>query len=466
MNNISTIIAQSTPKGTGAIHIIRLSGSLAFDILQSLTQTDIVMDDSFLKKICWLYNNDQQKIDQAQVLMYKAPHSYTGENLVEIHTHGNQIIVDQVIYTAIQHGAVLAQAGEYTQRAYLNNKIDLIQAEAINDLIHSQSERLLYSATNQLSGKFAIYISDIENKISEILATVQAQLDFPLDTSDQNVEDNLIYAETKNITIKLTELCSIAKTMNYLRQGIKTMLVGQPNMGKSSILNKILGYDRAIVSDIAGTTRDYITESLVWKDIPICLYDTAGMRSISSDLDSIEAYGIQKNHQLFREVEMIWYVLGADTGLSDHDLDIYQQISQINPHMEFLCLINKADLISDKDRLLTLKQEISKKLNIELKKIITVSTTTEYGWDELYTQLETIIHYADIHKDHSFGINQRQAICLTLALDCLSREHYDLDILSANLQEALFHLNQISGEDRLNIEATLDKVFGNFCIGK
>lgn len=452
----STIVAQATPIGIGAIAIIRLSGTDAKQITESIMGNRSIEKQVF---VSWLYDEASKKIDQALVLYFAAPNSFTGEDVVEFHTHGNQLIVEKLIKTCLYYGAELAEPGEFSQRAFLNDKLSLSSAESIADLIHSKSEQLLDASINQYSGAFQGAVSDIEELLLQTLAYVQGQLDFPMDTIDQGVDMGHINQSIEMVRTKLKALIDSAKTSSFLREGLDTVILGRPNVGKSSILNYILQRDRAIVSDQPGTTRDYLEQSVILGDVPLNLIDTAGIHDTDNQ---IEATGIQKAKELAQKAELILFVMDNQPDCFDEDIQLMQTLQTNNPQSHFIIILNKQDLLGESE-----KTQLISKLDTLQTKYILFSAKEQYGLSQLTDEVRNFIQVDNLQGDFNFSINQRQSLCFQMAFDSLVQSNNDnLELLSSSIEESLYHLNQISGGTRFDPEGTLDSVFEHFCIGK
>jgi tRNA modification GTPase len=444
----TTIVATATPKGRGAIGIVRLSGSQAFFIAAQVVQKQNLKEPRQLLNI---YNQKKQKFDQALVLAFKEPFSFTGENLVEFHCHGSPLILQKVIDTCIFYGACLAAPGEFSQRAFLNGKLDLTQAEAIMDLIEAKSERLLEAATSQLGGNLKGTVNLIQAKLTQALGLIHGPLDFPIESEEAEIDVMQITNLALEGKEKLKKLLQNAQAANIFRQGLKTVILGEPNVGKSSLLNLLLQQERAIVSDEPGTTRDFLSEEILIRDIPILLIDTAGLRDKPGS--KIEQSGIEKSLKLAEEAELILFVFDAKNGLQDTEKLILQNIQNKNASAKLILLANKADLGRCKE----LPSEA-----------ILFSVQTAQGLNQLEDEIESSLNISDIEADFEFALNMRQASLLKAALDSLETISIELpvELISVVLQETLNNLEQILGQNKFASDRALEAVFSNFCIGK
>jgi len=442
----STIVAQATPAGKSAIAIVRLSGQMAREIALQIIHKDNL---SKSMQLCDLYDLGGERFDQALVLFFQKPKSFSGEDMVEFHTHGNPLIVEILIETCLSLGARLAQPGEFSQRAFLNQKIDLVQAEAIKDMIEASSQNLLRASLRQFSGQLTQKLQKLINDLSKASALAQGALDFPIDTAEDFQEEEV--KQLVNLSLHTLErLLSSARSSYILREGLGIAIVGRPNAGKSSLLNALLDNDRAIVSSRAGTTRDFLEESLLVRDIPVRLVDTAGLNPDSAD--ELECIGIEKAYQIAREADLILYIFDCVEGLTERDQQLIRRLADNNHQSPLHIIANKSDLLAHTDD----------------NSYLYVSTKTRYNLDKLEDLIKTSSNINQLEGDFALALNQRQSLCLKQAYTCLSdAKEEDLDILSASLVESVWHLSQINAQDTLNAsEKLIDKVFQDFCIGK
>ncbi|MDJ0624797.1 MAG: tRNA uridine-5-carboxymethylaminomethyl(34) synthesis GTPase MnmE [Candidatus Caenarcaniphilales bacterium] len=458
-----TIIAQSTPHGSGAIAIVRMSGpssiSITEKILERKINDQVGKRDSLLVN---LYDSQKNIFDQALLLIFKAPKSYTGENLIEFHCHGNQLIVNKLIETALVYGASLASPGEFTQRAYLNNKLKLSEAEAIMDLIKSKTEKLLFKSANQLLGSLGTKISLIENNLLEVLSAVQAPMDFPIETEFSEIDEELVFKNILDIDKLINKLYRDAQTSAILRNGLKTVILGRPNVGKSSLLNLLLSSERAIVSSEAGTTRDFISEEILIRDIPITLIDTAGLRSKTNS--EIEKLGIQRAQGLAKEAELVLFVFDFTEGFLDEDESLLQSIINSNKEAKIILLSNKYDL----DESEFAKSNMNSFLKDHDIPLIQISAKTSFGLEELENKIESLFNIDSLEGDFEFSLSQRQSLILNSMNNVLNEinPNIPLEIVSSKIQELIDLLNELKGEGQFKSEKTANRIFGEFCIGK
>ncbi len=436
-----TICATATPLSTGGIGVIRVSGENSIEIVQKIFNKKIV------PKIInhgWILNNGK-KIDEVIVLPFVAPHSYTGENVAEIQTHGSPVVINEILNLILENGARLAQRGEFTKRAFLNHKIDLSQAEAVLDLINAKTTKSAQGAANNLSGALKIKIEEIKTQISDILGRIIASLDFPEDVAEVSYDE--IIEKIENSINNIEEILKNARMHNILRQGVKIAVAGRPNAGKSSLFNALLNIDRAIVTEIEGTTRDTITETLDLNGISATLIDTAGIRNESAD--KVEKIGIEQSKSAIEEADVVLCLYDGQAGINDKDREIFE----LAKNKKHLIVRTKCDLCPSTSQ----NGEIS------------ISSVTKEGIEELKNAL-----YKEIiglnPTENEFLTNQRHQNCLKLSLEALNNalegaNQQELqDLISIDLKAALTNLGEISGE--VITDNILNNIFENFCIGK
>lgn len=441
INEFDTIAAIATPMGTGGVGIIRISGEKSFEIAQKI----------FSKKLQagkihhgWI-SDAEKEIDEVIVLAFKAPNSFTGEDVVEIHGHGGINVIRNILDAVLKQGARPAERGEFTKRAFLNRKMDLSQAEAICDLIHAKTQNFALQSAKNLSGVLAQKIKEIKTDIFEILSKIVAGIDFPDDVKEP--EYSYLQEEFTKAIEKIGEILSCAKSSNVFRQGIKIAVVGRPNVGKSSLFNALLSLKRAIVTDIAGTTRDILTETLDFDGIPVTLIDTAGIREHSS-IGKVEEIGIEFSKQSAQEADFILFLYDASTGITKEDEAILELVENKN----ILKLANKADLVSEKKA----GQNY-------------ISAVTKEGFDELRENIRKFVSEKSV-EEIEFITNSRQQNCLEKARESLlaaleGAKVCELqDLISIDVKSALLHLDEITGE--VITDDILNNIFDNFCIGK
>lgn len=438
MNNFfDTICAIATPINIGSVGIIRLSGEKSAELVQKI----------FSKKIKpkeinhgWIIK-DNKKIDEVIVLYFVSPHSFTGEDVVEIQTHGSPIILKEILNMLIDLGARPAERGEFSKRAFLNHKIDMTQAEAILDLIHSKTSKFALSGANNLSGALSQKIYEIKSEITEIFAKITASIDFPEDVKEVSyaeIEEKLNKAKSD-----IQNILKSARSHNILREGIKITILGNVNVGKSSLFNALLDINRAIVTDIEGTTRDAISETIDINGISATIIDTAGVRE---SCDLVEQIGIDNAKNYAKNADLILCLFDGTKGLSENDKEIFN---------------------TDKPKILVATKKDIKECKIENS--INISSKTKEGIEELKSAIyEKIMGVNQIEVD--FSTNQRQQGCLKNALDAINRalcacETQELqDLILIDIKSSLLALDEITGE--VLTDNILNDIFEKFCIGK
>lgn len=436
-----TIAAISTPLGTGGVGVIRISGERAFEIIEKIFTNPNFEPRKFNHG--WIVDNGT-KIDEVIVLPFFEPNSYTGENVIEIQCHGGINVVRNILNLVLKNGARIAEKGEFTKRAFLNKRMDLSQAEAIADIIHSKTKEFAKVSMKNLSGVLREKINDIRNEIFEVLSRITAGIDFPEDVNEP--EYSYLTETFTRIISQIDSVLRDADTSNVLRQGISVTIAGRPNVGKSSIFNALLSLDRAIVTDIAGTTRDVLKETLDL-GVPVTLIDTAGIRE-DEDVSKVEKIGIEYSKQSLEDADLVIFVYDAQAGMTKEDEEIFE-LAQEKKH---LVIANKCDLISErKDGLHYISAKTGEGIG-KLKELITKQV-------------------CDIEPDNlEFVTNSRQQVCLARAKTALEQALLGAqlkelqDLISIDVKSAILALDEITGE--LITDDILNNIFDNFCIGK
>lgn len=451
-----TIVAISTPIGEGAIGIIRMSGSEAFNIIDSIFKP-FGKDPKEDKKMVygWIME-DEEVLDEVLIVKMFGPRTYTKENVVEINCHGGLVPIRAILSLLLKKGARMAERGEFTKRAFLNGRIDLAQAESVMDLIGSKTKRGYDMAMNQLEGHLSKRVRTMRDTMLNLMAQVEVGIDYP----EEDIEDityNEIYETLSQVQKQVTMLLKSSNNGKIIREGLKTVIIGKPNVGKSSLMNALLKDSRAIVTDVPGTTRDVIEEYMNIGGIPIRLVDTAGIR-VTEDI--VEKIGVERSKISFNEADLVIFVLNASEPLSDEDLDLMEHVK--NKHA--IVIINKTDLEIKID-----ENEINKHLND--KQIIKTSVEKEIGIDLVENAISTMLLDDDIEINPSEIVsNTRHIHHLELAQknvsDAMSatKNHMPYDFIEVDVKEAILNLGHITGESVE--EDLLNNIFGNFCLGK
>ena len=454
---MSTIAAISTSPGVGGIGIVRLSGENTFKVIEKIFKP---LKKQIIKGYTMQYGHIIDKnnniIDEVLVSYFVKPKSYTTEDMCEINSHGNNIILKQILELCIENGAVLAMPGEFTQRAFLNGRIDLTQAESVIDLINAKSEKEKESAIHQLEGYLSLEIEKIKRVILDITADIEASIDYPEYDIEEKTNETIIN-ETQKIVDMLKKLENSFEKGKILRDGVDVAIIGKPNVGKSSLLNAILKEERAIVTNIEGTTRDTIEEYITLEGVLFKIIDTAGIRE--SD-DEIEKIGIDKSKKALKKADIVIAIFDSTQELNKEDKEILEFIKNKNA----IILLNKIDL---KDNKLKNNEQI---LSLN-KPVIEISAQKRDGIEELYNQMINIFKINEINTENSTIItNVRHKNAIVCAEENLNKIKEVLnngmptDIVSIYLKNAIEELNKITGENVT--EDIINEIFSKFCLGK
>ena len=443
-----TIAAIATPFGKGGVAIIRISGPQSFDIATQLSKSKPLVRQALFTPF---YDAQQDIIDSGICLYFKGPHSYTGEDVVEIQGHGGIVVINMLLKRITSLGARIAQPGEFTERAFLNNKLDLTQAEAVADIIESTTEHSVRSAQRSLQGVFSKLIDDLVIELTELRIFIEAAIDF-VDEEIDFLNDGIIEQRIKGLIEQITALLSNAKTGQLLRDGIAIVLVGKPNAGKSSLLNCLTGQDTAIVTDIAGTTRDVLKEYIQLDGLPLHIIDTAGIHD-SDNL--IEKEGIRRAHHEIKQADKVLIIhdVRDQKGIDDFIAQL-----DIKPDNQVI-IFNKIDLIDEPAKVL--KHDRGDQIFLSIK--------TGEGLDLLKNYLKKSVGYNE-NQEAVFIARQRHVNALSEALAAIRtglmqlQEHQAAELVAEELRLAQNHLGEITG--KISSDDLLGKIFSNFCIGK
>lgn len=461
-----TIVALATPSGSGAVAIIRMSGknaiSIASDVFQSVSGKELTKQKTHTIHLGTIV--DGNKIyDQVLVSIFKNPNSYTGEDVIEISCHGSTFIQQQIIQLLLRKGCRMAQAGEFTLRAFLNGKLDLSQAEAVADLISSDNEASHQIAMQQMRGGFSNEIAKLREELLNFASLIELELDF----AEEDVEfaDRTQFHDLLNrIEFVLKRLIDSFAVGNVIKNGIPVAIVGEPNVGKSTLLNALLNEERAIVSDIAGTTRDTIEDELVIDGIGFRFIDTAGIRETK---DVVESIGIKKTFEKIEQAQVVLYLfesLKFQVSGSEYITEI-ERVKNKYPQKPLIVVINKADLISNEAQIALMKQLDT--LNV---KQVLLSAKEKIGIDELKTNLLSFVNTGALRNNETIITNTRHYDSLHKALEEIQKVKFGLnsgissDLMAIDIRQALFYFGEITGE--VTNDELLGNIFANFCIGK
>lgn len=453
-----TIAAVATAMAGSGIGIIRISGDDAITVADSVFQmkSGKKLSEMPTHTIHYGYVHDGEEVlDEVMALLMRGPKSYTREDTVEIDCHGGVYVVKRVLETVLLHGARLAEPGEFTKRAFLNGRIDLSQAESVMDMIQAKNEFALKSSMKQLTGFVSETIREIRAEVLNEIAYIESALDDPEHISLEGYPSRL-RAVVEEISGRIEKLLADSDNGRILKEGISTVIVGKPNAGKSSLLNTLVGEERAIVTDIAGTTRDVLEEQINLNGILLNVTDTAGIRETE---DVVEKIGVQRAKEYLKDADLVIYVVDTSTELDENDFQIMELLSDRNA----IILMNKSDLESKTDA-----AEIKKRLD---KRIISVSAKERTGMDELEAAIrEMFLHGQVSFDDEIFITNVRHKAALQAALDSLRlvvqsiEDGMPEDFYSIDLMNAYEELGSIIGEA---VEDDLvNEIFSKFCMGK
>jgi len=454
-----TIAAISTASGNGGIGIIRLSGRQAFNIVDKIfipKNKSKEIKGYSIKYGNIINPNNNEIIDEVLVSYFVAPKSYTTENMCEINSHGGAVVEKRILELCLQNGAELAEPGEFTKRAFLNGRIDLSQAEGIIELINSKTEMEAKESINQLEGSLSKKIKEIEKKMLDITVNIEVTIDYP-EYDVEEVTNNEALKSLKDIHILLKNLENTFNKGKIIKDGIKTVIIGKPNAGKSSLLNTMLKEDRAIVSDIAGTTRDTIEEYLNIDGIPLKLIDTAGIRDTDN---TIEKIGVEKSKKLVNDADLVIAIFDISRNFDDDDRKIMSLIKD----KKAIILLNKVDILGENKS----NEEEIKELN---KPIIKISAKEEIGLDLLYNEIKKMFELNEISSNNEILItNERHKNQIIKAdkhilegIDTIEK-HLPVDIISIYINQAMEDLGEITGENVS--ENIINEIFAKFCLGK
>ncbi len=467
MNKEETICAIATGRG-GALGIIRVSGPNAIintdKIFIPADKTHKLLSERKAYTISYghITNKDGEIIDEVLVSLFRAPHSYTGENCTEISCHGSEYILKQIMQMLIDNGCRAANPGEFTQRAFLNGKMDLSQAEAVADLIASSSKATHRIAMNQMRGNFSHELKTLRDKLLHLTSLIELELDFS-DHEDLEFADRKELKETSlQISTVISKLINSFSLGNAIKNGIPVAIIGGTNAGKSTLLNTLSGDDRAIVSDIDGTTRDVIEDTININGTTFRFIDTAGIRETH---DTIEAMGIERSFKALNKAEIV--ILMYDLQRKDNFLDFYEKIHQHLINKQVILAMNKCDIVPESD--IKIPEIIKISSNIHWH-TITISAKSGTNIEQLRNMLSELSCIPETSNNDIIITNVRHYEALTKALNAINRVKYGLttsltgDLIAQDLRECLFHLNDILGE--VTTDEILHNIFKHFCIGK
>lgn len=455
----NTIVAISTAMGNGGIGIVRMSGEKSFEILEKIFRPK--NKDAFVKGYQIKYGNivdprNEEIIDEVLVSYFVSPKSYTTEDMCEINTHGGMVVEKRILELCLENGAEIASPGEFTKRAFLNGRIDLSQAEAIIDLINSKTIREARESINQLEGHLSSKIESIRQKMLDLMIAIDVNIDYP-EYDEEEVTKNKSLNELKIILEELVKLENSFNTGKVLKDGVRTVILGKTNAGKSSLLNRILKEDRAIVSNIEGTTRDTIEEFVDIEGIPLKLIDTAGIRNSSNEIEQI---GIQKSKKLANSADLIIAIFDITKNLDEDD----QELLEIIKDKKCIILLNKIDILPE-------NIDLENKLKLINKNILKISAMEDIGIQSLYDKIIELYSFNTkslsndvlISNERHKNLIQKAKMEINEAINATENDMY-IDIISIYITNAMNYLAEITGNNVT--DDVIDEIFKKFCLGK
>ena len=445
-----TIAAISTTMGVGAISIIRVSGDDSINIVNSIFSGDLTKVDSHTINYGYIIDNNE-KIDEVLVSVMRAPRTFTREDVVEINTHGGIAITNKVLELLLNNGCRLAEPGEFTKRAFLNGRIDLVEAEGVMDLINAKTEKSRKLALNQVNGDVSNLIKSLREEILNTIGNIEVNIDYPEYEDIEVVTNKQIKDNISNLEEKIKLILNKSENSKIIKEGIKTIIIGSPNVGKSSILNKLLNEDKAIVTDVAGTTRDIVEGQVLIDGILLNIIDTAGIRETT---DLVESIGVKKSIDLIEEADLILYVLNNNEKITIEEEKLLDKIKNKNN----IIIVNKIDLDN--------KLDLSK-----LPNYVEMSIKDNIGIDNLKNRIKELFNLEQIEKEDMTYLSSARSI--SLLKRCLKsieeikkglEENLPIDMIEIDLKQIWNTLGEIIGETYT--EELLDHIFKNFCLGK
>ena len=455
----TTIAAIGTALSNSGISIIRISGKDSLNIINKIFKSCSKLEPNHIIFGKIINNNDI--VDNVLVSYFKAPHSYTGEDVCEINCHGGNQITKEILEIVLENGATLAEPGEFSKRAFLNGKMDLSQAEAVINLINAKTKTETRIAANNLEGNLSAKIRNLREDLVELMAKIEVSVDYPEYDYEEVEPTSIIDLLNKKIS-QIDELLRTYEHGKYIKNGVNVAILGKPNVGKSSLLNNLANYEKAIVTNIPGTTRDIVEETINLGNIVLNISDTAGIRDTE---DIIEKIGVEKSLKILEEVDLVIYIISGEEGIKKEDYEILSKIE--NKGLKYITVINKSDITSK-----TVLNGIMKELEQNnIKKPICISVQENIGIDDLKNSIVDLFDINDLDYTHELIItNERHKDLLKKAVNYLNeaKKEIDLgqpiDIVSIYVKKATKTLGEIIGADVT--EDIISKIFEKFCLGK
>ena len=445
-----TIVAISTSVGEGAISIIRLSGHDALNIASKVFTKDLTKVDSHTIHYGFITSNNE-KIDEVLVSVMKAPKTFTREDIVEINCHGGIATTNKVLEVLLENGARLAEPGEFTKRAFLNGRIDLLEAEATMDLISSKAESARKISINTLTGETSNLIKNLRSELVKIISNIEVNIDYPEYEDIEVLTNESILPDIKKFKEKLEEIIKKSEDSKVIKEGIRVGIIGRPNVGKSSLLNSLLEEEKAIVTDVPGTTRDIVEGSLIVSGIPLNIIDTAGIRKTE---DTVEKIGVEKSLKIIDTSDLLIYILNNNEEITEEEKEILEKTK----NKKRIIVVNKIDL----------KTKLNKKL---LDSYIEISVKENIGIDKIKDEIKRLFNIGEIStNDMTYLSNARSIALLKKSLnninDAINEKNNNnpIDIVELSLKESWNNLGEVIGETYT--DELLDELFSRFCLGK
>ena len=445
-----TIVAISTSVGEGAISIIRLSGHDALNIASKVFTKDLTKVDSHTIHYGFITSNNE-KIDEVLVSVMKAPKTFTREDIVEINCHGGIATTNKVLEVLLENGARLAEPGEFTKRAFLNGRIDLLEAEATMDLISSKAESARKISINTLTGETSNLIKNLRSELVKIISNIEVNIDYPEYEDIEVLTNESILPDIKKFKEKLEEIIKKSEDSKVIKEGIRVGIIGRPNVGKSSLLNSLLEEEKAIVTDVPGTTRDIVEGSLIVSGIPLNIIDTAGIRKTE---DTVEKIGVEKSLKIIDTSDLLIYILNNNEEITEEEKEILEKTK----NKKRIIVVNKIDL----------KTKLNKKL---LDSYIEISVKENIGIDKIKDEIKRLFNIGEIStNDMTYLSNARSIALLKKSLNNINdaineiNNNNPIDIVELSLKESWNNLGEVIGETYT--DELLDEFFSRFCLGK
>lgn len=457
---MSTIASISTAPGIGGIGIVRISGDNTFDIIKKIFIPKIKNSLDSIKGYTIKYGNivdDNEIVDEVLVSFFVSPKSYTTEDMCEINTHGGTIVTKKILEICLKNGANLAEPGEFTKRAFLNGRIDLLQAESVIDIINAKSDKEAKQGIRSLEGNLSSAINSIKKDILDVMVNIEVSIDYPEYDEVGDIQNNDVISMINIVKEKLIKLEKSFDNGRLIKEGIKTAIIGKPNAGKSSLLNFILNEERAIVTEFAGTTRDTIEEYITVGGIPLNLIDTAGIRETE---DFVEKIGIEKSKKAADDAELIIAIIDSSRDLDEEDFEILN-LAKVK---KSIIVLNKIDLINKINK-------YNKNISTITPHVVEMSALKKVGIEELYNKIEEMFNFEEINLGNEIMItNIRHKNLITHAIENSNKSiealnnNMPIDIITIFIKDILEDLAEITGESVT--EDIINEIFAKFCLGK